>query len=258
MLKWHTWENTFLVADFDRTVTTWEPGWATWFWIFPRTPLPGISEMIRKEAKALFDYYYPIENDTSLPDDEKLLLMKEWTDKAIELLWNYLNSKHFEEVLTFAESEIQIRQWIQRFFQSLRDSGVPIIIFSAGVSNVIQRVLDVNWIPYDSIHSNELGFMREKLSLINNWVAIWDKSWNSLPEDTKLSVSNRTHKLVLWDSLDDLHMADSSRVSTSIWFLTTDKIKKGQTWDFKRRFDHVVVSDMCDEWFLAELYSHLG
>lgn len=254
MLKWHRRENTFLVADFDRTITTGEPWCASSFWVFPRAPLPeNISKIIKEEARRLFEHYYPLEIDNTIPEDEKIHIMKEWNEKVMELLGDYLNSQMFEKVLRFAESEVKIRDGIKRFFQWLREMWVPIIIFSAGVSNVIERVLQVNEIPYNWIHSNTLWFRDWVLSLINEWVYIWNKGWNSLPKEKQDLVVWRSHKIILWDSLDDLNMWDSARISTSVWFLISEKAENWHATSYRENYDHVVESDFCDKGILEEV-----
>lgn len=45
-----------------------------------------LNSEYRTQAKALFHYYYPLEVSPTLTLEEKIPLMKEWVDKAHELL----------------------------------------------------------------------------------------------------------------------------------------------------------------------------
>jgi len=225
------------------------------FWVFPRAPWS--SEDIQKRAKELFDYYYPIEIDPDIDDTERALYMKEWNEKVMTVLWDHIDEEQYQRVMGYAIDNILIRDGIKDFFSSMQDNWVPIIVFSAWVSNVIQSVLEANSIPYDSIHWNELWFNKGRLELINQWVYIWEKNWHSLPLNIRKIWSTRSHKILLWDSMDDLHMWDESRILSSIWFLTSEKISKGHWLNYRIWFDHVIESDTCDRWFLAEIQKYL-
>jgi cytosolic 5'-nucleotidase 3 len=45
-----------------------------------------LNSEYRTQAKALFNYYYPLEVSPSLTLEEKIPLMKEWVDRAHNLL----------------------------------------------------------------------------------------------------------------------------------------------------------------------------
>lgn len=255
MLNWHLAENTTLVADFDRTMTYWTPGASSGFGVFPRTPLA--PEEFKQEARKLFEYYYPIEIDPNIPEEERIAYMKEWTQKAINLLGNYIDETQFERTINFSARNIEVRRGIKDFFLWVAEKGIPIIVISAWITNIIERVLDFEWIPYDGIQANALGFQDGTLRLVNEGVDIWQKTWNSMPEKIRALASNRTHKILLWDSLDDLHMWDPTKVITSIWFLTQEKIDSWSREIFRRSFDHVIESDVCDLGVLSQIQNRL-
>ena len=255
MLNWHTPDNTLLVADYDRTMSHWTPWCISAFWVFPRTP--WASDQIQRRAKELFAHYYPIETDPHLDETERKKHMKIWNQEVMEVLGDHIDEEQYERVMQFAIENMLLRDGIKDFFLQMSDNGVPIIIFSAWVTNVIQRVLDANGVPYDWIHGNELWFQDGRLELINKWVYIWEKNWHSLPKWVKDIWSDRTHKLLLWDSLDDLNMWDPDRTITSIWFLTSEKIDKGHSASYRENFHHVIESDVCDKWVLERIQKQL-
>lgn len=256
MLKWHTIYNTVVVADFDRTITTGEPWCASAFWVFPRTPWSSVE--IQTRAKQLFLKYYPIEIDPSITEEERLKHMKKWNEEVCELLWDCVDPFQFERVLEYARKHIKIRWWKREFLQELWVKWIPLIVVSAGVTNVIKTVLDHNGIPYHTVHSNELWFREGRLQLMNQWVYIWHKWWKSLPDDVISSVSWRTHTLLFGDSLDDINMWDPKRVTTSIGYLNSEQRDTWRKNDYISAFDYVIESDHGDEWFLTRLSFNIG
>lgn len=255
MLKWHTTQNTFFVADFDRTITDGLPGCATAFWVFPRAPKS--SKKIQEQAKILFGKYYPIETNPDISEIERSKHMRKWNEEVMDLLGECIDTEQLDRIHEYAKDTIRIREWLVQGFQEISTLWIPLIVFSAWVSNVISEVLEHHNIPFAWIHSNELGFRNNRLQLVNDGVYIWHKWWESLPAGIKQTVHGKTHKIILWDSLDDLHMGDTSRVSTSVWFLNSEQAEKWRKEDYTAAFDHVVESDTSDLGILSRLIEEL-
>lgn len=254
MLKWHTTWNSFNTIDFDRATTTWEPWCQTAFWVFSRA---HSSEEIKSEALRIFQKYYPLEIDPNISEVKRLHHMKNWNAEVLDVLWRLVDEEQFEKTLEYARQNIKIRWWMREYFQKSYDLWIPTIVFSAWVSNVIEAVLEANEMPYTTVHSNKLGFVDGKLQLLNEGVYIWNKGWISLPEELRKSVSQRTHQLVIWDSIDDIHMWDPERTRSNIWFLISEQIEKWRRAEYQEKFDHVIESDTCDLWALEKIYKQL-
>jgi len=255
MLKGHTLENTFIVADFDRTITTWEPGCETAFnvfWSTPNTP----PEMLEERTR-LFEKYRPIEMNDSMNPEVQLQHMRDWHHAAMEVMWKYIDPQRMEQVIRHAQENIKIRGWIKEFFDLSTYYQVPRIIFSAGVTNIIEWVLGKKSIGYDVAHGNTLWFQDGVCWLVNKWVFIGNKNWESLPEEIHDLVSKKTHMILLWDSLWDLEMSDPNRTVTSIWFLLSEHKSKGDAEIYHRSFDHVIESDANDNGILKKISTAL-
>ena len=152
---------------------------------------------------------------------------------------------------------MQIRWWVKNIFNTLGQKGVPIIIFSAWVTNIIESVLEENDIQTDIIHGNAFDFVDGVFSIVNEGVFIGNKKWSSLPWEVHQHVSWRTHQILLWDSIGDMEMQDTERETTSIWFLLTEQQKR---WDedlYTSTFSHVVKSDTSDNGFLEKITQEL-
>lgn len=255
MLNGHTLENTLVVADFDRTVTTGEPGCETAFnvfWSIPGTPL----EMF-EERRKLFEKYYPIELDHTMEREKYLQHMKDWNDAAMEVMGKYINEERLLEVIQHANQNMRIRSGIKDFFRFLSQNWVPIVVFSAGITNIIDWVLKYNDIPYDTSHANTLGFVDGKCQLVNEGVFIGRKNWESMPANIHELARHKTHKILLWDSISDLDMWDSTRTISSIGFLISGNSEKWHRTSYEDSFTHLVESDTSDNGILEKIMRDL-
>ncbi|KAF6169987.1 hypothetical protein GIB67_034379 [Kingdonia uniflora] len=127
-----------VIADFDATLTR--------YWINGRRGQSshgllqqGNSEYDVKRQE-LYDYYHPLEFSPTLPIEDKTKLMEEWWEKTHGLL--------IEGGLTYdaiessvASATIAFREGVVELFEFLEERGVPVLIFSAGLADIIEEVL---------------------------------------------------------------------------------------------------------------------
>ena len=102
--------------------------------------LPNFAE----EAEKLYNKYYPMEVLTELSHEEKVKACEEWWGKNHALLVNLgLTKKKMKSGVAAGFGEIILRggykQWVD--FGSLQ---VPLIIFSAGLADVIEEFLKLS------------------------------------------------------------------------------------------------------------------
>ncbi|KAL1255511.1 hypothetical protein QQF64_013572, partial [Cirrhinus molitorella] len=118
-----------------------------------------ISEDCKAKLKNLLDTYYPIEIDSTRSVEEKLPLMVEWWTKAHELLVQQKISKD-HLALAVRESEAMLRDGYQQFFDHLHQISVPLLIFSAGIGDVLEEVIRQAGVfhPNVKVFSNYMDF----------------------------------------------------------------------------------------------------
>uniref|UniRef100_A0A3Q2HSA6 5'-nucleotidase, cytosolic IIIB n=1 Tax=Equus caballus TaxID=9796 RepID=A0A3Q2HSA6_HORSE len=118
-----------------------------------------ISEECRKELKMLLHHYYPIEIDPHRTIKEKLPHMVEWWTKAHNLLCQQkIRKSQIAQVVR--ESNAMLREGYKTFFNTLYQNNVPLFIFSAGIGDILEEIIQQMKVFHPNIHivSNYMDF----------------------------------------------------------------------------------------------------
>lgn len=202
-----------VISDFDRTLSRSS---------YNGMPCPSshnildnskiISEDCRKELKALFHHYYPIEIDPHRTVKEKLPHMVEWWTRAHNLLCQQKIQK-CQIAQVVKESNAMLRDGYKVFFNTLYQNNIPLFIFSAGIGDVLEEIIRQVKMFHPNIHivSNymdfdENGFLQGfKGQLIHTY----NKN-SSVCENSSYfqQLQGKTNILLLGDTMGDLTMAD--------------------------------------------------
>ncbi|KAL2549135.1 5'-nucleotidase [Forsythia ovata] len=249
-----------VIADFDATLTK--------YWVDGHRGhsshgllQQGNPEYDVKRQK-LYEYYHPLEIDPTIPIDEKAKLMEEWWEKTHGLL--------IEGGLTYgaikssvANSRIAFRDGVLEFFELLEKSNVPILIFSAGLADIIEEVLRQklhrsfknvkivsNRMVFDqndhlvSFKGKTIHVLNKNEHAIDMAAPVHDQlgDVNGLVDDAS-SVKMRTNVLLLGDHIGDLGMSDGLNYKTriSVGFLN-DNIEISRD-SYRKSFDVVYMND---------------
>uniref|UniRef100_A0A8C1KCD7 5'-nucleotidase n=1 Tax=Cyprinus carpio TaxID=7962 RepID=A0A8C1KCD7_CYPCA len=171
-----------------------------------------ISEDCKAKLKNLLDTYYPIEIDSTRSVEEKLPLMVEWWTKAHELL---VQQKIIKDrlALVVRESEAKLRDGYQQFFDHLHQLSVPLLIFSAGIGDVLEEVIRQAGVfhPNVKVFSNYMDFDESGVlrAFKGELIHIYNKREGALLNTEHFKeLQSRGNVLLLGDSLGDLNMAD--------------------------------------------------
>lgn len=250
-----------VIADFDMTLTK--------YWVDGKRG-QSTHALLKQgntdydlKRKEIHDYYYPLEICPTIPIDEKTKLMEEWWEKTHALL--------IEGGLTHAairnsvtNSVIDFRDGVIQLFEILEKNGVPVLIFSAGLADIIEEVLRQklqrnfknievvsNRMIFDD-KGNLTGFRGKTIHVLNKnehalemAAPIHEKMGsNDVPDDSGASVlRNRTNVLLLGDHIGDLGMSDGLDFENriSIAFLNDNVEQWMET--YKQAFDIVLPND---------------
>jgi len=119
----------------------------------------GLSNNFRDQATKLRDHYYPLEVDPTIEKEEKTKLMTQWFTESSQCI--------IKEGVTMATirtaasaSKVMPRAEFSALVRRLNEDNVPLLIFSAGIGQIISEVLTNYNIPQDrlKIISNEIEF----------------------------------------------------------------------------------------------------
>uniref|UniRef100_A0A665TQ99 5'-nucleotidase n=1 Tax=Echeneis naucrates TaxID=173247 RepID=A0A665TQ99_ECHNA len=164
------------------------------------------------QMKELLNTYYPIEIDSNRSAEEKLPLMVEWWTKVHELL---IQQKIRKDMLTQAvkESNAMLRDGYKEFFEHLAEHQVPLLIFSAGVGDILEEVIRQNQVFHSNVHiiSNYMDFDQTGVlqAFKGPLIHTFNKREGALSHAAGLrELQGRPNVLLLGDSLGDLTMAD--------------------------------------------------
>lgn len=207
-----------------------------------------INEDSTKKMKELLNKYYPIEIDASLSPDEKLPYMVEWWTKVHDLL---IQQRIRKDMLAHAvrDSSAMLREGYRAFFDCLAEQRVPLLIFSAGVGDVLEELIRQNHVFHPNVHiiSNYMDFDHAGIlqAFKGQLIHSYNKRDGALSHATALrELHGRPNVLLLGDSLGDLSMADGvceAQNVLTVGFLN-DKVEERKE-SYVRSFDIVLIKD---------------
>ncbi|KAJ8253717.1 hypothetical protein COCON_G00203290 [Conger conger] len=202
-----------VISDFDMTLTRFSYNGKrcpTCHNILDNSKL--ISEECKEKLKDLLNTYYPIEINSGLSAEEKLPLMVEWWTKAHALL---VQQKIKKDLLSpvVRESSAMLREGYQLFFDCLQEHSVPLLIFSAGIGDVLEEVIRQAGVfhPNVKVFSNYMDFDENGAlqAFKGQLIHIYNKREGALLNSGHFQeLRDRHNVLLLGDSLGDLTMAD--------------------------------------------------
>ncbi|CAF1114234.1 unnamed protein product [Rotaria sp. Silwood1] len=208
-----------IVADFDFTLTMYEKNGVALPSTFAviegddRVTLPDGS-FLRTQADQLRSKYQPMEHDVSISVEEKLPHMIEWWHKAQSLIISSTLDKPMLHSAVY-QSKMELKQGVKKFITDLLRSNTPILIFSAGLGDVIEIFLQKeipefnhnhelshvvsNFIQFDT-NGNSISFSKILIHTFNkNEQEIHDTPYYQ-------SILDRPNVILLGDTLGDVGM----------------------------------------------------
>lgn len=237
-----------VVSDFDRTLTK---------CFVDGKKIPSGVALIREggyltseypgKAFALFDKYHPIEVDNSLDRDFKFKMMGEWWEEHLKLLIDSgMNKETIDEIIS--KYPKMFRDGTLEFLDNLNKSNIPLLIFSAGIGNLIEGYLKKEDRLTNNIHilSNTFKFNPEgkAVGYENEMIHSMNKSETKIEDPNyKKMIKDRNNIILLGDSIDDLGMVDEKEVNSiiKIGFLNEDVENKTEL--YLSKFDVVILND---------------
>eukprot|EP00899_Mesostigma_viride_P010721 jgi/Mesvir1/19650/Mv09932-RA.1 len=241
-----------IIADFDATLTTYNrrdgTKNASCHAVFEQ--YRGFPDAYRGKAQALFEHYHEIEM-SDMPDDQKAPLMVEWWTKAHDLILAYGVQRSWVTDMV-QQTPLDLRDGCKELLGLLDKWGVPVLVLSAGIANVIHEVLRQHQLLFPSTHiiSNEMIFDPDTGALLrfgNNLVHCLNKSEHAA-EGLPYFDSIKAHRaaILLGDQVSDLQMAQGADLDVllTVGFLNgpPSRVEKQLT-NYRDAFDVVLLGD---------------
>jgi 5'-nucleotidase len=252
----------FFVLDFDRTITACflDDGTRSMDCHDILASIPKVTEQCKQQMHDMMNHYYPIEIHPTMSNDDKIPHMIEWYTKVNELLLEqHLTRDDVAEAVRLAreKKKFRLRDGVEEVFQIAHERGIPIIILSAGLGNIIEEVVrqciweakDMSGFPYDSVRvlSNTLLWDEEgnHREFSSPMIHMYNKSLSDAPSDLKKFIAGRNFGLLCGDGLGDLTMASGHETKEVLKFgFLNEKVKERYpNYVQPGAYDRLVVKD---------------
>lgn len=235
-----------MIADFNRTITTGDS--QTAWSILATSNL--VSQSYIDDRQTLYNKYRPIEIDNTLPLDYRIKMMKEWFQKHLELFVKHQTKEDIFEAAVNTLDVMKFRPGAKEFLEFLHQNNIPLIIISAGISNLINLSLKHNNCDFDNIYicSNELIFENNIASEIGkNIIHPLNKLDYALPSKVMEKLQNRNKLLILGDKPNDLTVVNPNDFdfALSVGFVTNKNKNKPE--ELQSHFD--IICEENDNYF---------
>ena len=223
-------EDICIISDFDATLTQaikkdMSKG-SDSFSVYENNPHLLGEEYIVLTNK-LFEKYYTIEQDPNVARNKKELAMIEWWTKEFELYKKYgLSQDVFIEIIE--HKLIELKNHVEDFLELSHSMNIPVVIFSAGVYNLIHGFLQKINADFNNVHvvanifkfDNSGNFVSTKGDIIHSL----NKNFEELSHLPVYSdLQGKKVAIVLGDSISDMNMVRGGNFEEviSIGFLNT-------------------------------------
>lgn len=254
-------DSLHVISDFDKTLTTaFIEGLKTQSSYAMIREGGYLSPEYVKRAHALYDKYYPYEISKTLPLLEKIKKMDEWWQKHFELMVESgMNKDVIQDIAR--KDQMKLREGAVDFFNLLHTSSVPLLIFSAGIGDIIEAYLKHRNLLHGNTHiiSNFYTFnddntvKREEKKFIHvfnkNETAIQDTSYY-------VEIKNKQNVILLGDSIGDLGMGEGLDHATVLKIGFLNAYVEDQLELYKENFDVVILNDS-DMRFVVDLLQEI-
>ena len=186
-----------------------------------------LSDTYHATAKALQNKYYPLEIATDITYEQRVAFMVEWVTQAHDVLLTTGLTKTMISTAVasgLAENRIQLRDKTLDLLKIFESFGVPCLIFSAGIADVLEEVLkqsmEVSTLPSKVfVASNRckfndagmlVGFEDPIFHVFNKKASAIAHNCGFFSSDANIEnrMSQRKNLLLIGDSLGDLTMSD--------------------------------------------------
>lgn len=248
-------DNIYVFMDYDRTITSSdsEDSWAT----SANKKTMGLE--IANDLNKLYETYGPIELDYEIDTKEKEKYMLEWYTKSMNLYYTYhLTSEKLKKCVN--NSYLKLREGAKDFLFKLYENNIPVIIFSAGIGNVIEQFLQEKECYYNNITiiGNFIKFDEngDMIKFFDNIIHTLNKNIDKLNDDMlKEKIDEKEYRIVIGDLVEDIHMMGEypENKSLKIGFLNKNVTENLEI--YKKNFDIVLTEE--NNFYDIEKYIHI-
>lgn len=237
-----------VITDFDRTLTPALIDGKRATTSFAQAREEGyLGEEYTKKAQALFDHYYPIEISSNISNEKRSSAMREWYEGHLNLMIEYgMNRDVMDDIV--AKGKIVLRAGGAEFFRLLDKQQIPILIFSAGLGDIIKNYFIKNNLLTPNVHliSNFFNFSDDGKAIDYIRPAIHTCNKNEIEVGHTpyfRDLGERKNVLLLGNDIGDLGMSEGFNYDEIIRIGFTSHEEKDNEEKIKQSYDLVIEND---------------
>ena len=232
-----SYDDLYIITDFDGTITK-DANSSTWASIFKNS---NVSDEFKQECVKIYEYYHEYELNNSISIKEKTKIMEEWYKNNIKTLEKFSITKDIIQNSADTAKYLQFRDGAKEFLKEMYEKGVPVIIVSAGVGDIIRQALINENCNYDNIYiySNFLKFENNKIVGTKDKMLIHplNKHKIIISDDVRAITENKKNILLFGNNLNDIKIPYNKKNIFKIGFL--DEYIEERIKDHKSIYDIV-------------------
>jgi len=204
-----------IITDFDHTLSkskkTCGTDNCTTYRIFDCVA-NGVDPRLQAALRELSAKYYPIEMDPNLSVEEKLPHMLYWWTAAHDLI----SRAGFGKAILaryVEQAKVELRDGVLEFLRLCEQEGIPVVIFSAGIGDIIELILRQQYgcVPKNvHIISNMMQYNESDtiVGFLPPLIHTFNKNRTVIQGERPffLQLKDRPNVLLMGDTLGDLNM----------------------------------------------------
>lgn len=227
-------KNICIITDFDHTLTSKESK-STWDVL---ESIENVPEKCKKESKKNRDYYLPKEKDYKIPFFKKRKYMKQWLEKNLDIFTKCEITESQIKTASYKKNIMKLRKGVKPFLKYAYKENIPVIIVSAGISDIIKNYLKANNLLFNNIHviSNEIKYKNKKMiGFKNKHIHSLNKDKIKIPIKIKQIISENKKIILFGDNAEDTLIVPKGREEDTVKIGFLDDIQNLNT--FKEYYD---------------------
>ena len=179
-----------------------------------------LPDTYKEAAKQLYQKYRVIEINPNITIDKKIDAMNEWMTASNKIHQGFqFDPKEIEEVTTIYGHSLRNRT--KELFGKLKTVKVPILVFSAGLGDIVEAVLRHHEIMYENVNiiSNFLKFNGntvEGFKNSNRLIHVFNKNEHAVEQEYFKILEGRKNVVLMGDALGDAYMADGVKTNETV------------------------------------------
>lgn len=171
-----------------------------------------LPDKFKQDSKRYFNKYRPIEIDTTISMNQKERAMEEWMDVTQQILTGLTVPK--KEIRRLAKDYgSDIRDHTKEMFKLLNKEGVPVLVFSAGLGDIVEAILyehDI-YLENTKVFSNFLKYEGDQILGFKNKILlhVFNKKEHAVEDDEYFKyLKGRSTALLMGDTTGDADMTE--------------------------------------------------